>query len=91
MAPNDTTSGTSRYDVPDKTTSNNDTLTQDAAGHYYKTSGGEVQPEDLKTKSPSTDTSTHSADSHDPSFAGGSDSDSGGGLLDTILDFFSSS
>ena len=102
MAPNDTTTGNSRYDVPDKQTRDGEDVTEDAAGHYYKTSGGEVNPSDLENKSPpppppSTDSWSSSSDpSHFSGDSGGNYGDSGsgdgdgGGILQSILDSFSS-
>ena len=76
MAPNDTTTGNSRYNVPDQTTTSNDTLTSDAAGHIYKTSGGEVDPGSLVSKKPSSDPPSNQSPSSDSSSSDSTSSDS---------------
>ena len=103
MAPNDTTTGSSRFDVLDRTTQNNDTLTSDAAGNLLKQSGESVDPSEVISKKPSTDTSSSnflsssdsssgsssSSNQHFEGSGGDSSGNDDGGFLDKIIDFFS--
>ena len=86
MAPNGTADGSSRFGVPDKTTTSGDDLTSTASGDLLKTSGGAPDPSEVILKKPASDGSAFSgSDSSSDSSSGGD----GSGFWSSVWDAIS--